>query len=540
MQVSVQNFSARELLIVARKAATKIAASGLSARERLRLCTSLVTDAPSSLLPSELTDKFNRLEVNEKHFWVGTFYTLLLPEPVRRERAAYFTPPYLAQGLIKILCDAGFDLRRHTAIDPAAGGAAFLSIIASQMKDSGSTPASIVSRLRGFEIDCGLARLSEALIADRIGKDVAKGAVVAVRNSLRTREKKRYDLVIANPPFGRISPSELSRTQWERVCHSGHVNKYAMFADLCVRLTKPGGLMGLVLPSSFVAGPLYDRLRKFLRQQGEILTLGSVANRKYVFVDVCQDVSVLVARVGKAHQTERPVTFGRFQGFRAFKVTSVLKLPADPARPWVAPASNSGFAVGGACLADYGAVIRTGYFVWNREQDRMSKRSGKLSVPLIWAVNVRPGSFCRPLSRSGRGLDFVRFEEESPVIIRTQALIMQRTTNNTQVRRLIAARLAPATLKRYGGFVTENHTITITAGDVASLNLIKLLLNSESVDQRYRLVSGTASVSVSLLRELDLPAPEELRASVKKFGNTNEAVQRAYENSQSARGLATA
>lgn len=540
MQVSVPNFSARELLTLARKTATKIAASDLSQRDRLRLCKSLLTDTPSSLIAKELTDKLNRLEINEKHFWVGTFYTLLLPETIRREQAAYFTPPYLAQGLVRILCNAGFDLHKHTAIDPAAGGAAFLSIIAAQMSDAGATPGNIVKRIRGFEIDGGLAKLSEALIADRIGKDVAKGSVVSVRNSLKTREKKHYDLVIANPPFGRISPSESPRTQWERVCHSGHVNKYAMFADLCVRLTKPGGLIGLVLPSSFMAGPLYDRLRKFLRQHGEILTLGSVSNRKDVFVDVCQDISVLVARVGKAHQSEHTVTFGHFQGFRPFKVTSALKLPMDSARPWVAPASNSGLAVGGACLADYGAVLRTGYFVWNREQDRMSKRSGKLSVPLVWAENVNPDTFCKPLSRNGRGIDFVRFEKESTAIIRTQALVMQRTTNNTQARRLIAARMAPAILKKYGGFVTENHTIAITADEIATLNLIKLLVNSEAVDKRYRLVSGTASVSVNLLRELDLPAPTALRAAISKLGSTDAAVQHAYENSLSTKRLAIA
>lgn len=540
MQVSVQNFSARDLLTLARKTATKIAASDLTQRDRLRLCKSLLTDTPSPLIAKELTEKLNRLEINEKHFWVGTFYTLLLPETIRRNQATYFTPPYLAQGLVRLLCDEGFDLHKHAAIDPAAGGAAFLSTIAAQMSDVGATPANIVKRIRGFEIDGGLARLSEALIADRIGKDVAKGSVVSVRNSLKTRDTKRYDLVIANPPFGRISSSELRRTQWERVCHAGHVNKYAMFADLCVRLAKPGGLIGLVLPSSFMTGPLYDRLRKFLREQGEILTLGSVANRKDVFVDVCQDVSVLIARIGKAHHSERAVTFGRFQGIRPFKATSALKLPSDSARPWVAPASNSGLAIGGACLADYGAVLRTGYFVWNREQDRMSKRSGKLSVPLVWAENVNSYTFCKPVSRSGSGVDFVRFNEESTAIIRTHALVMQRTTNNTQARRLIAARLAPAVLKRYGGFVTENHTIAITAGDIASLRFIKLLLNSEAVDKRYRLVSGTASVSVNLLRELDLPTPAALRAAVVKLGFTEEAVQYAYESNLLARRLATA
>jgi adenine-specific DNA-methyltransferase len=541
VQVSVRNFSARELLTLARKIATKISAADLSHQERLRICKSLLTDRPSPSVPKDLTEKFNRLEINEKHFWVGTFYTLLLPEAVRRAQATYFTPPYLAQGLVRILCDAGFDLRKHTAIDPAAGGAAFLSTIAAQMRAAGATPANIIKRIRGFEIDAGLAKLSEALIADQIDTIVSAGSIVSVRNSLRTQAKTTYDLVVANPPFGRVPLAELPRAQWERVCYSGHINKYAVFADLCIRLARPGGLVGLVLPSSFMAGPLYDRLRVFLRQHAEILTLGSVMNRKDVFVDACQDVSVLVARVGTTHQTKRAVAFGRFQGFRPFRITSASQLPGDSGRPWVAPAHNTGLTVGGASLADYGAILRTGYFVWNREQERMSKkRGGKLVVPLIWAENIKPDGFCKPAARRRRGMDFVRFSEESPGIIRSQALVMQRTTNNTQTRRLVAGRVAPLILKKFGGFVTENHTIAITAPDVPTLKLVRLLLNSEAVDHRYRLVSGTASVSVNLLRELDLPTPTALRLAVERLGFTNEAVQQAYCNSVPDKRLATA
>lgn len=541
MQVSIRNFSARELLTLSRKVATQIAATDLSRVKHLRICTSLLTETPSKLIPEELTEKFNRLEVNEKHFWVGTFYTLLLPQAVRRSQATYFTPPYLAHGLVKILCSAGFNLRQHTAIDPAAGGAAFLSTLSAQMREAGATSASIIKRIRGFEIDPGLARLSEALIADRIDATVPDGSVVSIRNSLKMRDGAQYDLVIANPPFGRISPTELPPAKWERVCYSGHVNKYAVFVDLCIRLAKPGGLIGLVLPSSFIAGPLYDRLRAFLREHAEILTLGSVANRKDVFVDVCQDVSVLVARVGAGHQSKNYVSFGQFRDFRPFQATSTSQLPSDANRPWVAPARNYGLLVGGASLEDYGAVLRTGYFVWNRELERMTtKRGGKLVVPLFWAVNIKPGTFCKPSARKRKGIDFVRFDEESPGIIRSHALVMQRTTNNNQSRRLVAGRVAPAIIKKFGGFVTENHTISITAPNVASLKLISLLLNSEAVDQRYRLVSGTASISVTLLRELDLPSPSALKAAIAKFGYTNDAVQHAYANSLGAKRLASA
>jgi len=65
----------------------------------------------------------------------------------------------------------------------------------------GSSAESILKRLRGVEIDPGLAMLSEALIANRIEHHVKKGSLVSVQDSLRMTVRKTYDLVIANPPI---------------------------------------------------------------------------------------------------------------------------------------------------------------------------------------------------------------------------------------------------------------------------------------------------------------------------------------------------
>jgi adenine-specific DNA-methyltransferase len=200
-----------------------------------------------------------------------------------------------------------------------------------------------------------------------------------------------------------------------------------------------------------------------------------------------------------------------------------------------------GMALGGATLADYGAVLRVGYFVWNRELERMSKRrSAKLDMPLLWARNIRPGKFCWPKAKSGKGLDFVRFEDESTGIVRTNAIVLQRTTNSAQSRRLIAARVSPSVIRKWGGFVTENHTLVLTAPNVATLNILCFLLNSAAVDSRYRQLSGTASVSANLLRNLDLPAPEALAQAIEAFGLCESAVERAYKVAGSAKAERTA
>jgi adenine-specific DNA-methyltransferase len=244
---------------------------------------------------------------------------------------------------------------------------------------------------------------------------------------------------------------------------------------------------------------------------------------------VQQDISILIARVGKEHQASRPITFGLCVDGGPLKPVAAAPLPLLPGDPWVTPSHVSGHAIGGATLEDYDAKVRSGYFVWNREQERMhTKRARKLDVPLIWAENISAGKFCLPKAKKRKGADYVRFESESQAIVRTNAIVIQRTTNNSQARRLIAGRVAPRILKKYGGFVSENHTIVITAPSTRTLITLTKLLNSAAVDARYRRLSGTASISVELLRQLDLPDPIELQKALAGTDDIEAAVEAAY------------
>lgn len=519
-----------EVLALARRAAARLRKDATTATRRLRLCEELLDADTASEELRELAAALGALDTDACHYWIGTFYTLLLSAADRRSQAAYFTPPHLARGVIGLAQKEGFDLRTHTVVDPAAGGAAFLSMVAGHMRAARSTGANIAKRLAGMEIDSGLARLAERLIAERLSIEVRTGEIVKHRDSLTIRSPQQFDLVIANPPYGRVLDAPSSR-HWAQVCHAGHINKFALFAELCFRLAKPGGLVALVLPSSFVAGPLYDKLRGHIRRNGEVLTLASVTDREDVFLDVQQDITVLLVRAGAEHSIARQVTFGEFSGRRPFKVRSTGCLPEHAGAAWGVPTSAAGQAVGGAVLADYGADVRAGYFVWNREQHRMRPRSySGRDVPLIWAENIRAGALCKPLSRDRDGVDYVNFKEgasERPVV-RKNAVVIQRTTNSSQPRRLIAARVSPSVVKEFGGFVSENHTIVLTARNDKALNALCLLLNSRAADARYRRLSGTASVSVKLLRSLDLPRPEVLYQALERFDDPEAAVEHAY------------
>jgi adenine-specific DNA-methyltransferase len=188
--------------------------------------------------------------------------------------------------------------------------------------------------------------------------------------------------------------------------------------------------------------------------------------------------------------------------------------------------------VGGATLTDYGVTVRAGYFVWNREGGRLVSKLARRQrgYPLIWAKNVRPGELCRPAGKKGLRTDFVTFPDDSVAIIKGTAAVLQRTTNDSQPRRLVAAMVDPAVFAKWGGFVSENHTIVLVGVDPDKLELAVRLLNTAAVDKRYRRVSGTAAVSVTLLRELDLPTPKSFAAALEAAaGDAEAAAKEAYQ-----------
>jgi adenine-specific DNA-methyltransferase len=220
----------------------------LQSRTRLALALSLLEsgaqtsprfDRPTASLRAEL----NKLDVDDRHYWISTFYTLLMSPTVRRDKATYFTPPAIVRHLISQAEKADLDLKTARLIDPAAGGAAFVSSLAGRMTELGCDAGDIRSRILGIEIDPHLARLGEALVCDRLGSPhgATKIRLIRIEDSLAVSGAAKYDAVFVNPPYGRILclGNEIP-DEWRAFSAAGHVNRYALFMDLAFRMTRPG------------------------------------------------------------------------------------------------------------------------------------------------------------------------------------------------------------------------------------------------------------------------------------------------------------
>jgi adenine-specific DNA-methyltransferase len=508
-------------------------------QDRLVVCLALagLADPPPRPEFAFAEALLKSLDREARFYWIGALYSLLLGKEQRKRQAAYFTPPVLAARLIALAEAHGCDLRQATVFDPAAGGAAFLSIVAARMRTLGRSPECCATALRGVEIDPDLAVLARALLGKSLGlKLPVRGGPIRCGDALKVRIDEPADLVLVNPPFGRRMGAALDGVRWRWVASPGHVNIYALFVALALRCAKPGGLVGLIIPASFIGGPFYDRLRAHIRRRAQVLALGMVDDRDDLFLDVAQDVCLLLLRRSEAgHSADADVAFGAIDVAGGWVDTGRRPLPADLAAAWELPPRTDEGVLGGATLADYGVAVQVGYFVWNREKDRLREDAEPGTAPLYWACNIRPGQTCLPRARNRDGVDYVTFAQPSSGVIHGPAVLLQRVTNSKQPRRLVAG-LAPG---RPGGFTTENHVIVLrpTTAEV-DLALVCQLLNTVAVDDRYRRLSGTASISAKLLRRLDLPTPQAFRAALARNPDADQAAAEAYGGANHRRSAA--
>ncbi len=254
---------------------------------------------------------FSGLPDDERHYWIASLYALLMPEARRRRLAAYFTPPHLAHHAIDVMMEAGIRPGHHRILDPASGGAAFLVPLAAHIAANGhkrgARAKTIVHEIRkslhGVEVEPGLAALSEALLKDLLRGEIESsgavlGGLVQRADTLALgRPDTLYDAVIGNPPYGRIlRPSDALLNRYRHVISDGYVNLYALFVEQALQWVRPGGIVCLLIPISFVGGPYFAALRKRILQHASVLRLDLIDKRSDVFVDVLYDLCVVLLR----------------------------------------------------------------------------------------------------------------------------------------------------------------------------------------------------------------------------------------------------
>lgn len=163
-----------------------------------------------------------------------------MSEPQRTRRkslGAWYTPPELVQAVVRETSFPG----ARTALDPACGDGRFLEALG-------------LAECTGFDIDPD-APYTAKVVDDALRRDWGDA---------------QYDVVIGNPPY--LSQMSALTTRGGSSRHGGgpYADAAAEFLALAIRLTRPGGRVGLVLPQSLLAARDAAPIRDFVNQHAAL------------------------------------------------------------------------------------------------------------------------------------------------------------------------------------------------------------------------------------------------------------------------------
>lgn len=490
---------------------------------------------PSPSLAASLREPLGRAaaalspaSVVELGFLIGSLYTSLLPPLLRAGRGAYYTPPLLAERLLDLLTAEGCDWTAVRVLDPACGGGAFLVPVANRILgdyrirclDPEARLEALSTAIYGIEVDSFAAWMTEAILelltiddTRRVGRPLA--GRIEVQDALSSPESiiGAFDVVVGNPPYGRVRLTEEQRAEFSRSLH-GHANLYGLFLDAALRWRKSDGLIGFVTPTSFLGGNYFQRLRTLLLKESPPLVIDILEERTGVFREVQQETCLAVFGPSSTvsptiHHLRAAEDSLRVQRAGTFPV------PAAGGAPWILPRTRRQARLMKVLdrlpnrLHTLGYRASTGPLVWNRHKPDLREEPGVSIYPLIWAEAVRPNAFDFRYRQRARTPYVQVSDEQAHLCDREPCVLVQRTTAKEQHRRLIACATPPVFLAQWEAMVVENHVNVLRpSGSSVTPRALAAVLNSRIIDELFRCLSGSVAVSATELHALPLPVLE--------------------------------
>lgn len=469
--------------------------------------------------------------LDESPYEIGEAYITALEPVVRLRHGRHYTPAPLAAELWAEVLEVAEP--SGPVVDPAAGAGALLipplRDFVKASRDPEDSLRKVSARFSGTDVDPIAIWLGNALLGaellplwQRLPPERRKPLPRLLRVGDGLGDPgDRPGAILMNPPYGRVRLSPSARARWHETLF-GHANRYALFIQAAVERVSPEGVVGAIVPTSFLGGAYFQKLRAYLAREAPLLRLAFVQSRAGVFVgDVLQETCLAVFHKGARWRSTRCSRVTLSGPGRRVELPDVSVGGSRPDLPWFVPREpRDGALISNAArlearLSDYGWKASTGPLVWNRHKPQIRAARSEGAVPVLWAADLDGGKVRRASGRDKQRWISLRPEDEF-MRLTEPVILAQRTTAPEQPRRLVVAILDADTLSEWGGVVVvENHVNVLRCSSTHSPltpALLHRILDTTTLDRLYRCLTGSVAVSAYELDALPMPSPSVLRS----------------------------
>lgn len=413
-------------------------------------------------------------------------------------------------------------------LDPGAGSGMLSAALVSRVLDEAPD---LHVHLVAVECDADviphLAETLEACKAEGAGKvsfDIVDSDYVGASTGVTADERLfGFDLVIQNPPYGKLAASSAARKA-VRAAGADAPNLYAAFLALAMGALNPGGQLVAITPRSFCNGPYFGAFRSHLLGQVALDRVHVFESRSTVFADtgVLQENVIFAGTKGGVRgEVLLSASNGHEDDSSHRRVPYSDVVHPDDRQQFIRLATDDAdmdvaermLALPGT-LASLGIAVSTGKVVDFRSRECLHESEVDRGLPLIYPGNLRDGRITWPREiRKPQWFVPVVPKDESLLVPEGWYCVVKRFSAKEERRRIVAAVWSPESTP--GPVAFENHVNVFHERggglDRPAAYGLSMWLNSSIVDRYFRTFSGHTQVNATDLRSMQYPDMATLR-----------------------------
>lgn len=343
----------------------------------------------------------------------------------------------------------------------------------------------------------------------------------------------KYDFVIGNPPYMKISKDAPEATAMPEVCY-GAPNLYFIFAAMGLFNLKNGGEMVYIIPRSWTSGAYFKRFRQYFLTEGKLEHIHLFVSRNKIFdkEDVLQET--IIIKVKKTHICPKQIKMTSSKSNKDFNELTSLIVPYDLV------VSGEDYYVYlvtdeeevevlkrlhkfDRTLPDIGAKMKTGLTVDFRNRDILRDKEEDGAIPLFYSQHIKQGNVQFPIQKEH---EYIVTEQKGLMQDNKNYLFVKRFTAKEEPRRLQCGIYLAKNYPQYKKISTQNKINFIDGllGEMSECLVYGLyvLFNSTLYDEYYRILNGSTQVNSTEINSMPVPDMESIQEMGRKLMKTKD------------------
>jgi adenine-specific DNA-methyltransferase len=333
--------------------------------------------------------------------------------------------------------------------------------------------------------------------------------------------ESNYDLVIANPPYKKLSKDSLETDAMSFVVH-GAPNLYGFFWAKSAIELRPNATSVFIVPRSWMSGAYFERLRAFMFAQGSVVELHAFDNRNNVFgsTKVLQELVIVVFQKKQVDSVKiwSHDNITSLERSESIVVPRGLVVGGEEQRVYlITNAAQLALAKWAVALPSTflgsGLKMKTGLTVCFRNRDLVEDEPSDNNVPIFYADDF-DGHEIRLKRENGQYLSKKRagFLQDN-----VDYIFVKRFSTKEESRRIQTAYYDAERFLPEKQISTDNKLNFVVAGSSDLLKGAFLVMSSTIFDEYYRLLSGNTQVNSMEINSMKFPDAHSLATLGKRY-----------------------